>query len=363
MGTKRLPSPSVKYTHYPPRSEGARHPMGLGSGGGGGGGGAGGWVSGSSNSSLSSDGDFGVVQKRTYYPNRNNSVQSPSPMSSAAQYLPPGPVEMGGGDRQTSWKQYQNNKQQQQQLPNGRRMAPPTSLPSRARVPGNGMSRSMGGTPLGTRELFDNQTPSSEKNWGSLGMTPGAITPSSAGLSNPVWGSTPLSTPEDPSVMIQPVQQKSQWPKEGVSKFWNQASEPDTYSSAPSRPPGLVVNSDPTTPYMKESSKMPTEGAGSFPSTPSFSSGSGTWGQDIAVKPSEKEAATFDEWQGGSKRARSRSSSTSTWGQDMAAKSSEILKSDPTCTFEEWQAGKRAPLSVFASSPWLIIRNINKQVI
>lgn len=257
------------------------------------------------------------MQTRTVYPSRaGHAVQSPVSMAGSSPF-PPGSAGMG-----SSWK---NPKQQ---LPNGRRMAPPTSLPPRAK--GNGPRNVMGGTPLGTRELFDSN-PSSEKNWGALGVTPGAMTP---GLSNPVWGSTPLGTPDDPSVGLHPHQ--NQWGKGQVSKIWNQASEPDTFPSAPSKPPGLSVNSDPSAQYMKmrsEQSGTGSEGMSPFATTPSFSSGSSTWGQDMR-----------------------RSSETQ----------KEALSPEPT--FAEWQAGKKARLSVFkmpqsmATSPWLVIRNINSQV-
>lgn len=90
------------------------------------------------------------------------------------------------------------------------------------------------------------------------------------------------------------------------------------------------MNPDSSATYMKTPSEqsVPSEGATSFASTPSFSSGSSTWGSSDVQK--------------------------------------EALSPEPT--FAEWQAGKKARLSVFklplgmASSPWLVIRNINAQI-
>lgn len=300
--SKRLPSPSpTKYAHYPSRSDGVRQSLGPGGVSGTGGG----WGS-STSSSLSSEGTYGAIHTRTVYPGHTGHA-SISPVSMASQFPP---------DRSSSWKA------SKQQAPNSRRMAPPTSLPPRTRD----STRSVG-TPLGTRELFESNPPPPEKNWGGLGMTPG--------LSNPVWGATPLKTPDDPSVVLHP--QQNQWGKDEVSKIWNKTSEPDTFSSAPPKPPGLSVNPESSGPiYMKTPGEQsgPSEGANSFASTPSFSSGSSTWGRD-----------------------------------DMRSSVAQKEALSPEPTFAEWQAGKKARLSMFklpqsmATSPWIVIRNINTQVL
>ncbi len=363
--SKRLPSPSVKYSHYTPRADASasRHQ--------GGGAGAGGWNSSGSSGSLSSEsslsGGFGgggggggggnghgpVIQTRTYYPSSNRTAQSP--------VVTMGGTQFPGSDRTQTWKQPKQQQQQQLQqqvLPTGgggRRIAPPTSLPPRGGRASSGLhvSRSTGATPLsGMRELFggsgssssssNSQTPSiAEDKWGALAMTPGSLTPltpSSAVLLNPVWGSGSLTTPDTEI-------QQNQWKKEEVSKIWNQTQDPGPASLvAPSKPPGLsVVNPDPSLVYMKtssseskiSSSSSPSEGVNSSPfvTTPSFSSG--------------------------------------TWGQDEIESSSEVQKEtlSPEPTFAEWQAGKKARLSVVfklpptqANSCWLVIKNITKQV-
>ena len=300
MNSKRLPSPSpAKYSQYP---ETARQPFGQG-------GGVGGWGGSATGSGLSSDGSYGGVQARTTYPNTGHSAVSPISMAASSQF-PPGSAG-GMGDRTSSWR---TNKQQNA---GGRRIVPPSSLPPRSRGSG---SRSMG-TPHGTRELFDSNL-SSDNSWGALSMTPGALTP---GLSNPVWGSTPLATPDDPTIALPP----NQWGKDDVSKIWDQTSRPDSFSSAPSKPPGLLVNPDPSAPpYMKTpASEHSGKGAGSFPSTPSFSSGSSTWGQD-EIRAADVQKDTMS----------------------------------PEPTFAEWLSGKKARLLPNATSPWLVIRNINAQV-
>lgn len=298
--SKRLPSPSpAKYSQYP---DNTRQLFGQGVG-------AGGWGSSTTGSSLSSDSAYGGISARTAYPSAGHTAISPVSMATGSQF-PPGSAG-GMGDRMSSWRA---NKQQNT---GGRRIAPPTSLPPRSRGSG---SRSVS-TPHGTRELFDSNL-SSESSWGALSMTPGALTP---GLSNPVWGSTPLTTPDDPTIALQPTQ----WGKDDVSKIWDQTSQPDSFSSAPSKPPGLSVNSDPSAPpYMKTpASEQSGKGAGSFPSTPSFSSGSSTWGQDeIRASDGQKDAMS------------------------------------PEPTFAEWLSGKKARLLPNATSPWLVIRNINTQV-
>lgn len=331
-GNKRLPSPSAKYAHYmPSRGDGGIRqsgPAGMGGGAGGGASSGGGWSSSSSLSSESSlssgygGGGNGHVQTRTYYPNR---APAQSPISIGSQF-PPGPAMGPGGggggmDRSTSWKQQHL---QNPQLSNGRRMAPPNSLPPRAAGSGfHASSRSMGSTPLGSRDLFGtNHAPSvpasaSDDKWGS--MTPGPMTLSPAVLSN-VWGTGTLGTPGNTP---------SQWGKDEVSKLWNQVSESDPVSAALSKPPGLSMNPDPSQLYMKGEPKAFADGGNSFVTTPTLTSENSTWGQEeVGSAEGQKEAIS------------------------------------PEPTFAEWQAGKKARLSVFKmpTSPWLVVKNVTTQV-
>jgi hypothetical protein len=71
------------------------------------------------------------------------------------------------------------------------------------------------------------------------------------------------------------------------------------------------------------------EGGNSFATTPSFSSGNSTWGQDEMRSTSKVQK--------------------------------EQLRLD--ITFDEWRSGKKARLLPHvATSPWLVIRNVNTQV-
>ena len=362
MGNKRLPSPSGKYAHYVPHGESGalqqqQQQQGAGLGGGG-------WNS-SSSGSLASDaslgsaygGGGGHVHTRTYYPSRNQGSGSMAAQSPVSQF-PPG---VSGENR--GWKQ-QSSSTKHQQLGGGgggRRMVPPSSLPPRAMSVGSGLhnSRSIGNTPLSTqRDVFGTgRTPLSAGptslddggSWGAAGatlaVTPGSLAPSPAVLPNPVWGAGSLATPDELSAMQLKSQQQWGGNKDDVSKLWNQIPESDATAaaatSAPSKPPGLSTSPDSSPIYMKMpqgpagSESVPAsapEVSGSFATTPSFSSGSGTWGQDEIKRPEVQETLS------------------------------------PEPTFAEWQAGKKARLSVFKlppsmpTSPWLVLRNVTKQV-
>lgn len=321
----------AKYIHYPVQS--GRSGGGLGNS----------WNTGSgTGSSSSSSSSLAAMDNaagtshviRTYYPGRTSSTSSiQSPMGGGV------PVGMAGDQLPSSllspslsWKQQQ---QQQQFHGSSRRVAPPSSLLPRAIGNSNGASRSIGNTPLGTSRggsLFGgSHTPIStsssidEKSWpDSL-----SITPSSAGvISSSVWGSNSLTTPDD---------SQHQWGagKDEVSKLWNQTSASDT----PSKPPGLSVNSDPPSSltYMPPShaANHSSSLSGETPadSFPSFGPGSTMWGHE----------------------------------RDEHKISSQVPRTvEPT--FAEWQAGVKAPLPTFKlspdlpTSPWLVIKNINKNV-
>ena len=316
------PSSTIKYIHH---AEPSNHH-------------GGGWngSSGSMSSESSGGGFGGSTHTRTYYPSRTRpSVQSP--VSMGTQFA------VGGSDVSVPLWNHQQQHNSSHVTGNRRMIVPPSSLTPRPIRGGvYNSSRSMHGNPLGTRAMYASKTPtipphshSDDRNWKSLASTPAILTPSSTMISNSVWGSNSLSTPDDPtSIQLQ----HDQWGrKNNVSKIWNQTLESNT-GVVPSKPPGLPVNPDPSLVYMQSShtTRNPTVSAednNSFVTTPSLSSGSSMWGQDEL-------------------------------GSSQTQK--EVLSPEPT--FAEWQAGKKARLSVFKlpsnmpTSPWLVIRNITTQV-
>lgn len=346
VGGKRLPSPATnKYSiHYTsggsPRSDVHQ------------GGGGGGWnnVMAQDPPGIGGYGNSGHSHSRTcFHTGRPGNVQSP--------------VNMGAG---SSWKQ----PQQQQQFPvhptGSRRIAPPSSLPPKASGGGGvyGSSKSIGGTPIGSHNSFYGSSssssgssfsamhvhPAEDKKWGAFPSTPGVVTPSTNMISNSVWGSRPLARSSNESLPF--LGHKKHWAgtsgggndDRDMSRLWNQSLESDTVTVAtnpmipPTRPPGLLMNrgessSSSSSPYNPPHGAMPSAGgrtssASSSVTTPSFASGSSTWGQEEPHK--------------------------------------EVFSPEPS--FAEWQAGKKARLSIsklpsnMATSPWLIMRNVTSQV-
>ncbi len=338
---KRLSSPSPKYSslhhHYSLHAESSRQAGWSGSGALDSPTGSGGY--GSSGSSSS-----GHTHTRTYYP----SSRTTTPTAQSPAGVLGGGGGGGGGNQfasstdRSSWQQqHQQNQHLSGQATVTRRLAPPSSLPPRSMgssgVYGGGpsLSRNLRSTPLGNR-TFGNQT--DKGSWGNS-LSGGGVstpsgggsavqTPSSAIISNSVWGANSLPTPEEPRI------HPAQWvgkETSNVSKLWgDQVSNPSTRGT-PSKPPGLSMNPDPASmvygPTNSQNSD-PKPSPSSLVTTPSFG---GLWGQD---EPSQAQKEVFS----------------------------------PEPTFAEWQAGKKARLSVFKlpsnlpTSPWLVIRNITHTV-
>ena len=193
----------------------------------------------------------------------------------------------------------------------GRTVIPPSSLyPSQdfQYKPGFGARKHyrMAGTPQ----------PQYSPSQGSWGSSFTADTPSSSMISNTVWGPDPVSIPED-------IQQYQGW---GLGYTRGGHSWMDTRSNQPQNDPPSSFTSPPS-----QSDTSPSE-CYTPTSVDSLTSGGSTWGQDELHSLSSK--------------------------QGMVS---------PEPTFAEWQAGKKARLSLtkFPSnppSPWLIVRNIKSQV-
>ncbi len=313
--------------------------------GGGRGSGWGNMMSQDSSSATSPFGSTGHSQMSSYYPGRSGSQGSAqSPMNIMNQ-------------SPSAWKLSQQQQQQQNagSMMGSRRMAPPTSLPPRSSGSGYGSSKSIGGTPMGNSfyggsSLLSSSSsssfssvPSEDKKWGWYPPTPSINTPSSNMISNSIWGSSGSSSDEPLSISSH----KNHWGSAGAGKEdrWGDLEGLDSSVSAsgaaPAGPPGFSMNRGESTSSTSSAFDPPLSAAGSVldkqecptssPSsvtTPSFTSGSSTWGQEEPHK--------------------------------------EVFSPEPS--FVEWQAGKKARLSVpkpplnMATSPWLVMHNVSNQV-
>ena len=323
------------------------------------GGGSSGWgVQDPSSAATSPFGGTGQTQGRPYYLGRGGNHQQQHQGNAQS------PVNLMG--QSSTWKSHLNHQQQQYSSPSmePRQKPPPSSLPPRAL--GSSYSKSIGGTPIGSTfyggssgsSMLSSTASSSsvsgeDKKWGGNGggggyppTTPGVGTPSSGMMSNSIWGSGGSSSDEPISLSSH----RSHWgsvaaaTKDGqdCSRGWGEFDATSSSSTTPSigRPPGFSTSRCESTSSSSstfETSQSSTNSAANkqdainaSPSvtTPSFTSGIGMWGQDESHK--------------------------------------EVFSPEPS--FAEWQAGKKARLSIpkppanFTSSPWLIMHNVSSQV-
>ena len=284
-------------------------------------------------------GNSGHTQTRSYYPGRAGQGNAQSPANVMGQ--------------PSTWKlQTQQQQQQQQQFPapsvGSRRIAPPSSLPPRA---GYGSSKSIGGTPVGSfyggssvlsSGSSFSSVPVEDKKWGGYRNTPTINTPSSGMISNSIWGSG--SSSDEPLS----GHSRSHWggstgtkDDQDGSRLWD--LDMTSSGMAPTRPPGFAVN-------QRESQRESTSSTSSAFEQPRSTTGSVRDGQTGTTASPSVTTPSFTLGR--------------TWGQEEPHK--EVFSPEPS--FAEWQAGKKARLSVpkgpsnMATSPWLIMHNVTSQV-
>lgn len=261
--------------------------------------------------------EYGASQEQKFHGKSALRTTSYSGPPTASQLTPTSPYNQPFGMKphQGNWKQPKQN----------RRMIPPSSLTPKFDYQYKANFHRAAGTPIGSQSGYlTPSTPGSQsdlgtQSWGAYASTSMNTSPM---ISNTVWGPNAGSKSQDDS-------KNHQWERSS-NQIWNKPSssliEPvslpnavPSYTSSPSQPNMTLAEQD------SSNSMTPT-------SIDSFNSGSGPWGQD-----------GFDSLPSGG-----------------------MLSPEPT--FAEWQAGKKAHLSVFKlptsppSSPWIIIKNVTPQV-
>ena len=341
-GGKRLNSPATgnKHSNYYNFPGGPRSDVQQG---------VGGWNHGTSQQEppgIVGYGNSGHAQANSFYP-----------PSAGRQGNPGNPLPQVNTGALPSWKQHYPV-----QPAGSRRMtAPPSSLPPRG---GKYIaSNSTGGTPIGSHNLFYTSSSSSsgssfpstpaqpvgDTKWGPFPSNTSSLTSPPNMSSSSVWGSSPLSGGSD-----QPhshTSLKNQWgtgDTSNMSRLWNQSLDVDALATTKSVPwtRGMSVDcSDP--------SSSPSGSLAYNPSLPPLLLHGTTASADKYTSTSSTSSVSTP----------SLPSVSSTWGQEETHKG--LFSPEPS--FAEWQAGKKAHLSVVkppsdVASPWLIIRNVTNQV-